>query len=139
MLRVNGDAGGVDTPTTPESQRTESPLHFQASSSRHSSSTVDVPSSAASPTKSPHTTIKGSPVSAKAKEAQGGTEPLKEIQEGNVLEQPTPPSRPTSLPSVRILAYFIVSRNEINTFLSSLYSRLFRSLTCTRQLFEFNI
>ncbi|XP_044060461.1 LIM and calponin homology domains-containing protein 1-like isoform X9 [Siniperca chuatsi] len=101
LLRVNGDVGSVDVPTTPESQGRESPPHFQASPSKISNSTVDAPSSAASPTHSPHTSTGGeSPVSTKAKEAQGGTEPAsKDVKEEKVIEHSTPPSRPTSLPS----------------------------------------
>ncbi|XP_029297948.1 LOW QUALITY PROTEIN: LIM and calponin homology domains-containing protein 1-like [Cottoperca gobio] len=100
LLRVNGDIGSDDVPTAPESRGRESP-QFHASSSITSNSTVDVPSSAASPTHSPHTsTGGGSPVSTKAKEAQRGTEPAsKDIQEEKVIEHSTPPSRPTSLPS----------------------------------------
>ncbi|XP_035524687.1 LIM and calponin homology domains-containing protein 1-like isoform X2 [Morone saxatilis] len=101
LLRVNGDIGSADVPTTPESQGRESPPLFQASPSKTSNSTVDAPSSAASPTRSPHASTGGeSPVSTKAEEAQGGTEPVsKDVQEEKVIEHSTPPSRPTSLPS----------------------------------------
>ncbi|XP_076594700.1 LIM and calponin homology domains-containing protein 1-like isoform X12 [Chaetodon auriga] len=101
LLRVNGDIGNVDAPTTPESQGRESPPHFKASPSNTSNSTVDAPSSAASPTHSPHASTRGeSPVSTTAKETQSGTEPTsKDVQEDSVVEHSTPPSRPTSLPS----------------------------------------
>ncbi|XP_045886124.1 LIM and calponin homology domains-containing protein 1-like isoform X2 [Micropterus dolomieu] len=98
LLRVNGDIGSVDVPTTPETQGRESPPHFQASPSQTSNSTVDAPSSAASPT---HASTRGKiPVSTKTKEAQGGTEsPSKDVKEEKIIEHSTPPSRPTSLPS----------------------------------------
>ncbi|XP_070818120.1 LIM and calponin homology domains-containing protein 1 isoform X8 [Chaetodon trifascialis] len=101
LLRVNGDIGNVDAPTTPESQGRESPPHFKASPSNTSNSTVDAPSSAASPIHSPHASTRGeSPVSTAAKETQSGTEPTsKDIQEDSVVGHSTPPSRPTSLPS----------------------------------------
>ncbi|XP_037635829.1 LIM and calponin homology domains-containing protein 1-like isoform X2 [Sebastes umbrosus] len=101
LLRVNGDIGSDDVPTTPESLGRESPPHFQASPSKTSNSTVDAPSSAPSPTRSPRTsTGGGSPESTKTKEAQSGTEPTsKDVQEEKVIEHSTPPSRPTSLPS----------------------------------------
>ncbi|XP_051276394.1 LIM and calponin homology domains-containing protein 1 isoform X8 [Dicentrarchus labrax] len=101
LLRVNGDIGSADVPTTPESQGRESPPLFEASPSKTSNSTVDAPSSAASPTRSPHASTGGeSPVATKAEEAQGGTEPAsKDVQEEKVIEHSTPPSRPTSLPS----------------------------------------
>ncbi|XP_078116212.1 LIM and calponin homology domains-containing protein 1-like isoform X3 [Sander vitreus] len=100
FLRVNG-IGSDDIPSTPDSQGRESPPHFQASPSKTSNSTVDAPSSAASPTCSPHTsTREESPVSTKAKEAQSGTEPAsKDVQAEKVIQHSTPPSRPTSLPS----------------------------------------
>ncbi|XP_035860397.1 LIM and calponin homology domains-containing protein 1 isoform X4 [Sander lucioperca] len=95
FLRVNG-IGSDDVPSTPES-----PPHFQASPSKTSNSTVDAPSSAPSPTCSPHTsTREESPLSTKAKEAQSGTEPAsKDFQAEKVIQHSTPPSRPTSLPS----------------------------------------
>ncbi|XP_041799532.1 LIM and calponin homology domains-containing protein 1-like isoform X6 [Chelmon rostratus] len=101
LLRVNGDIGNVDAPTTPESQGRESPPRFQASPSHTSNSTVAAPSSAASPTHSPHASTRGeSPVSTKAEETQSGTEPAsKDVHEEKVVEHSTPPSRPTSLPS----------------------------------------
>lgn len=105
LLRVNGDIGSVDAPATPKSQGRESPPHFEASPSVTINSTVDAPSSAASPTHSPHASTKGeSPVSTKAnEEAQGVTgQTSKDNQEEKVTEHSTPPSRPTSLPSVRI-------------------------------------
>ncbi|XP_039668772.1 LIM and calponin homology domains-containing protein 1-like isoform X8 [Perca fluviatilis] len=100
FLRVNG-IGSDDVPSTPDGQGRESPPHFEASPSKTSNSTVDAPSSAASPTCSPHTsTREESPVSTKAKEAQSGTEPAsKDIQAEKVIQHSTPPSRPTSLPS----------------------------------------
>ncbi|XP_027136690.1 LIM and calponin homology domains-containing protein 1 isoform X8 [Larimichthys crocea] len=102
LLRVNGDIGSVDAPATPKSQGRESPPHFEASPSVTINSTVDAPSSAASPTHSPHASTKGeSPVSTKAnEEAQGVTgQTSKDNQEEKVTEHSTPPSRPTSLPS----------------------------------------
>ncbi|XP_044220613.1 LIM and calponin homology domains-containing protein 1-like isoform X9 [Thunnus albacares] len=102
LLRVNGNIGSDDVPTTPESQGRESPPHFQPSPSKTSNSTVDAPSSAASPTHTTHTsTGGGSPVSTKAVEATGGTESSSEgiIEEGKVIQHSTPPSRPTSLPT----------------------------------------
>ncbi|KAM8733172.1 LIM and calponin homology domains-containing protein 1-like isoform 7-T7 [Acanthopagrus schlegelii] len=100
LLRVNGDVGSDDTPTTPESQGRESPPHFQASPSKASNSTVDAPSSAASPAHSTHVSTRDSPVSTKSEEAGAGTEPTAEdVQEEKVMEHSTPPSRPTSLPS----------------------------------------
>ncbi|XP_073342768.1 LIM and calponin homology domains-containing protein 1-like [Pagrus major] len=101
LLRVNGDVGSDDAPTTPESQGRESPPHFQASPSTTSNSTVDAPSSAASPAHSTHVSTRAeSPVSTKSEEAQRGTEPTAEdVQEEKVIEHSTPPSRPTSLPS----------------------------------------
>nr|XP_046261476.1 LIM and calponin homology domains-containing protein 1 isoform X7 [Scatophagus argus] len=101
LLRVNGDVESVNTPTTPDSQGRESPPHFQASPSRHDSSTEEIPSSTASPTHGPHASTRGeSPVSTKAKEAQDGTElAFKDAQEEKVTEHSSPPSRPTSLPS----------------------------------------
>ncbi|XP_031722716.1 LOW QUALITY PROTEIN: LIM and calponin homology domains-containing protein 1 [Anarrhichthys ocellatus] len=97
LLRVNGDIGSDDVPTTPESRGRESPPHFQASPSKTSNSTVDAPS----PTRSPLTSTRGeNPASAKAKEAQSGTElTSKDVQEEKVICHSTPPSRPTSLPS----------------------------------------
>ncbi|XP_074505203.1 LIM and calponin homology domains-containing protein 1-like isoform X10 [Sebastes fasciatus] len=101
LLRVNGDIGSDDVPTTPESLGRESPPHFQASPSKTGNSTVDAPSSAPSPTRIPRaSTGGGSPESIKPKEAQSGTEPIsKDVQEEKVIEHSTPPSRPTSLPS----------------------------------------
>ncbi|TKS72054.1 LIM and calponin -like proteiny domains-containing protein 1 [Collichthys lucidus] len=102
LLRVNGDIGSVDAPATPKSQGRESPPHFEASPSITINNTVDAPSSAASPTHSPHASTKGEiPVSTKAnEEAQGVTEQTsKDNQEEKVTEHSTPPSRPTSLPS----------------------------------------
>lgn len=102
LLRVNGNIGSDDVPTTPESQGRESPPHFQPSPSKTSNSTVDAPSSAASPTHTTHTSAGGgSPVSTKAVEATGGTESSSEgiIEEGKVIQHSTPPSRPTSLPT----------------------------------------
>ncbi|KAK5924704.1 hypothetical protein CgunFtcFv8_017294 [Champsocephalus gunnari] len=98
LLRVNGDVGRDDVCTTPERQGRESPPQYQASPSITSSSTVDVPSSAASPT---HTSTRGgSPVATNAREEQSGTEPAsKDAQEQKVIENLTQPSRPTSLPS----------------------------------------
>ncbi|KAI9521420.1 hypothetical protein NQZ68_007736 [Dissostichus eleginoides] len=98
LLRVNGDVGSEDVFTTPERQGRESPPQFQASPSITSSSTVDVPSSAAAQT---HTSTRGgSPVATKAREEQSGTEPAsKDAQEQKVIENLTQPSRPTSLPS----------------------------------------
>uniref|UniRef100_A0A8C4F1G5 LIM and calponin homology domains 1b n=1 Tax=Dicentrarchus labrax TaxID=13489 RepID=A0A8C4F1G5_DICLA len=60
---------------------------------KHFNSTVDAPSSAASPTRSPHASTGGeSPVATKAEEAQGGTEPAsKDVQEEKVIEHSTPP------------------------------------------------
>ncbi|KAL7395626.1 hypothetical protein ABVT39_020366 [Epinephelus coioides] len=97
LLRVNGDIGSDDVPTTPESQGRESPPHFEASPSKTSNSTVDAPSTA-SPT---HTSTRGeSPVSTKAEEAPSATEAAsQDVQEEKVTEHSTPPSRPTSLPS----------------------------------------
>ncbi|KAM6952125.1 LIM and calponin homology domains-containing protein 1-like isoform 8-T8 [Lycodopsis pacificus] len=89
LLRVNGDTGSDDVPTTPESRGRESPPRFQASPSKTSNSTVDAPSSRG-----------GNPASANAKEAQSGTElTSKDVQEEKVICHSTPPSRPTSLPS----------------------------------------
>ncbi|XP_040903367.1 LIM and calponin homology domains-containing protein 1-like isoform X5 [Toxotes jaculatrix] len=101
LLRVNGNVGSNDVPTTPESQERESPPHFQASPSKTSNSTVDAAPSAASPTHSPHTSPGGgSPVSTKAKCVKGGTDAVSEdVQEEKVAEHSTPPSRPTSLPT----------------------------------------
>ncbi|KAI4819343.1 hypothetical protein KUCAC02_004594, partial [Chaenocephalus aceratus] len=98
LLRVNGDVGRDDVCTTPERQGRESPPQYQASPSITSSSTVDVPSSAASQT---HTSTRGgSPVATNAREEQSGTEPAsKDAQEQKVIENLTQPSRPTSLPS----------------------------------------
>ncbi|XP_071313330.1 LIM and calponin homology domains-containing protein 1-like isoform X7 [Trachinotus anak] len=102
-LRINGNIGSDDVPTTPESQGRESPPRFQASPSKTSNSTVDAPSSAASPAHSPRTSpAGGSPVSTKAKEeVQGGSEAASEDvrEEKTVTEHSTPPSRPTSLPT----------------------------------------
>ncbi|CAK6976143.1 LIM and calponin homology domains-containing protein 1-like isoform X2, partial [Scomber scombrus] len=102
LLRVNGNIGSDDVPTTPESQGRESPPHFQASPSKTSNSTVDVPSSTASPAHSTHASPGrgGSPVSTKSAETPGGTEsPSEGVEEGKVTEHSTPPSRPTSLPT----------------------------------------
>ncbi|XP_036932082.1 LIM and calponin homology domains-containing protein 1-like isoform X5 [Acanthopagrus latus] len=100
LLRVNGDVGSDDAPTTPESQGRESPPHFQASPSKTSNSTVDAPSSAASPAHSTRVSTRESPVSTKSEEARAGTEPTaQDVQEEKVMEHSTPPSRPTSLPS----------------------------------------
>ncbi|XP_068571351.1 LIM and calponin homology domains-containing protein 1 isoform X2 [Cebidichthys violaceus] len=100
LLRVNGDVGSDDVPATPHSQGRESPPHFQASPSKTSSSTGDAPS----PTRSPLTSTGGeSPASAKAKEAPSGSEPTSEDvqEEEEVIRHSTPPSRPTSLPSLQ--------------------------------------
>ncbi|GAA6222019.1 LIM and calponin homology domains-containing protein 1 [Lates japonicus] len=101
LLRVNGNIGSDNVPTTPESQGRESPPQFQASPSQTSNSTVDAPSSAASPIHSPHASPGGgSPVSTKDKEVQGGTEAASEDVRGEkVTDNSTPPSRPTSLPT----------------------------------------
>ncbi|XP_068596173.1 LIM and calponin homology domains-containing protein 1-like [Brachionichthys hirsutus] len=84
LLRVNGER--VDAPATPESRGRESPPRFEASPS------VDAASSGALPKPSPHppagTEGPGSP-----KEAFKGD------REGGGTERPTPPCRPTSLPS----------------------------------------
>uniref|UniRef100_UPI0037E828B4 LIM and calponin homology domains-containing protein 1-like isoform X2 n=1 Tax=Semicossyphus pulcher TaxID=241346 RepID=UPI0037E828B4 len=99
LLRVNGDIGSV--PTSPESQGRESPPQFQASPSNTSNSTVDAPSSAASPTHSPpaSTGAPSTPMSTEATEAPGCKEPVsKEIQEEKPVKHSSP-SRPTSLPS----------------------------------------
>ncbi|XP_042077687.1 LIM and calponin homology domains-containing protein 1 isoform X8 [Haplochromis burtoni] len=107
LLRVNGNVGSDDVPTTPESQGRDSPPHFQASPSQSKNSTVDgavdVPLSETSLPHSTHTSSReGSPVSTKAKETQDVTEiaseDTQEVQEEKVTES-TPPSRPTSLPS----------------------------------------
>ncbi|CAI5653053.1 unnamed protein product [Oreochromis niloticus] len=107
LLRVNGDVGSDDVPTTPESQGRDSPPHFQASPSQSKNSTVDgavdAPSSETSLRQSTHASSReGSPVSTKAKETQDVTEiaseDTQEVQEEKVTES-TPPSRPTSLPS----------------------------------------
>ncbi|KAM9357173.1 LIM and calponin homology domains-containing protein 1-like [Symphorus nematophorus] len=100
LLRVNGEIG-TDAPTTPDSEGRESPLQFQASPSQTSNNTAEAPSSATSPTHSPQAATGGeSPVSTKAKEAQDAAEPVsKDVQEEKIIEQSTPPSRPTSLPS----------------------------------------
>ncbi|XP_063349632.1 LIM and calponin homology domains-containing protein 1-like isoform X6 [Pelmatolapia mariae] len=107
LLRVNGDVGSDDVPTTPESQWRDSPPHFQASPSQSKNSTVDgavdAPSSETSLPHSTHTSSReGSPVSTKAKETQDVTEiaseDTQEVQDEKVTES-TPPSRPTSLPS----------------------------------------
>ncbi|XP_039866241.1 LIM and calponin homology domains-containing protein 1-like isoform X3 [Simochromis diagramma] len=107
LLRVNGDVGSDDVPTTPESQGRDSPPHFQASPSQSKNSTVDgavdVPLSETSLPHSTHTSSReGSPVSTKAKETQDVTEmaseDTQEVQEEKVTES-TPPSQPTSLPS----------------------------------------
>uniref|UniRef100_A0A3P8PRT0 LIM and calponin homology domains 1b n=1 Tax=Astatotilapia calliptera TaxID=8154 RepID=A0A3P8PRT0_ASTCA len=114
LLRVNGDVGSDDVPTTPESQGRDSPPHFQASPSQSKNSTVDgavdVPLSETSLPHSTHTSSReGSPVSTKAKETQDVTEiaseDTQEVQEEKVTES-TPPSRPTSLPSVRIPMFY---------------------------------
>lgn len=100
LLRVNGDTGSDDVPTTPESQGRESPPRFQASPSKTSHSTGDACTSAASPTCSPVTSPGGErPGSTKAKEAQSGTEPASKDVREEVTQHSTPPSRPTSLPS----------------------------------------
>lgn len=107
LLRVNGDVGSDDVPTTPESQGRDSPPHFQASPSQSKNSTVDgavdASSSETSLRQSTHASSReGSPVSTKAKETQDVTEiaseDTQEVQEEKVTES-TPPSRPTSLPS----------------------------------------
>lgn len=114
LLPVNGDVGSDDVPTTPESQGRDSPPHFQASPSQSKNSTVDgavdAPSSETSLPHSTHTSSReGSPVSTKAKETQDVTEiaseDTQEVQEEKVTES-TPPLRPTSLPSVRILIFY---------------------------------
>ncbi|XP_059201860.1 LIM and calponin homology domains-containing protein 1-like [Centropristis striata] len=102
LLRVNGDVGSDNVPTTPESLGRESPPHFEASPSKTSHSTAVAPSSTASRTHSPPTPNRGrgSPVPTKAIEAQGGTEPAsKDVQKEKVTEHSSSPSRPTSLPS----------------------------------------
>ncbi|XP_071398674.1 LIM and calponin homology domains-containing protein 1-like isoform X1 [Centroberyx affinis] len=103
LLRVNGDVGGDDVPSTPESQGRESPPQFQPSPSKPSDG---VPASAASPSRSTHASpARGSPVSSsssKPKEAPAGTERAsrrEDVQEEKVTEHSTPPSRPTSLPT----------------------------------------
>ncbi|XP_026213067.1 LIM and calponin homology domains-containing protein 1 isoform X2 [Anabas testudineus] len=101
LFRVNGDIGSDDVPVTPESQARESPLHFEASPSKTSNSSTDVPSSGDSPTPTPHTpTERESPVSTKNTEVQGGTEAASEdVQKEKVIEHSTPPHRPTSFPA----------------------------------------
>ncbi|KAI3351441.1 hypothetical protein L3Q82_020297, partial [Scortum barcoo] len=103
LFRVNGDIESADVPARPESRGRESPPHFEASPSKTSSSTVDAPSSAASPSShSPQASTEGeSPATTKAEGAKvAGTEPpSNDVQEEKVIEHSTPPSRPTSLPS----------------------------------------
>lgn len=99
---------------TPDSQDRESPSHFQASPSLHSNSAADAPSPAASPALSPRATSEGeSLTSAKVNEDQGGAESaLKDAGGEKVTEQSTPPSRPTSLPKVRITFHITTSENR---------------------------
>uniref|UniRef100_UPI003AAA8C19 LIM and calponin homology domains-containing protein 1-like n=1 Tax=Centroberyx gerrardi TaxID=166262 RepID=UPI003AAA8C19 len=105
LLRVNGDVGSDDVPSTPESQGRESPPHFQPSPSKPSDKGADVPASAASPSPSRSThasPARGSPVSSKPKEAPAGTERAsrrEDVQEEKVTEHSTPLNRPTSLPT----------------------------------------
>uniref|UniRef100_A0A7N8YBI5 LIM and calponin homology domains 1 n=1 Tax=Mastacembelus armatus TaxID=205130 RepID=A0A7N8YBI5_9TELE len=108
LLRVNGDIGSHEAPFIPESRGRESPPHFQASPSITNTSTVDAPSPAVSPPHSPHTSTGGeSPVVTKAKEVQSGTKAASDsIQEEKVTENSPPPSRPTSLPGVRMRSWF---------------------------------
>ncbi|XP_069387341.1 LIM and calponin homology domains-containing protein 1 isoform X11 [Paralichthys olivaceus] len=100
LLRVNGNVGSDDAPTTPESQGRESPPHFQASPSRTSNSAVGAPSPAASPAHSLRASpAGGSPASIKAKEARDGSKAAPEdVRDQRVAEHSSPLSRPTSLP-----------------------------------------
>ncbi|XP_069026615.1 LIM and calponin homology domains-containing protein 1 isoform X3 [Embiotoca jacksoni] len=115
FLRVNGDVGSDDVPTTPESRGRESPPDFQASPSRDGAG--DAPSAAAaasaaasavtasaSPAPAPSPVRAsaggGSPASAKSEETHRGTEAAPEgTREENVTEHSTTPCRPTSLPA----------------------------------------
>nr|XP_043895996.1 LIM and calponin homology domains-containing protein 1-like isoform X5 [Solea senegalensis] len=111
FLRVNGNGGDNGVPTSPERRGRESPPRFEASPSYTNTITVDTSSSssaaaAAAAAASPahHCPLVsptgGSPVLAKAKEAQGGTEEVSEdLQEQRGTEHSSPLSRPTSLPA----------------------------------------
>ncbi|XP_040928547.1 LIM and calponin homology domains-containing protein 1 isoform X7 [Betta splendens] len=84
-LRVNGDVGSSDVPVTPER---DSPLLFEASAPRTNKNATDAPSTAG----------RGRPASADNKKGPGSTEAAS-MDEEEVTEHPTPPSRPTSLPT----------------------------------------
>ncbi|XP_047440641.1 LIM and calponin homology domains-containing protein 1-like isoform X3 [Mugil cephalus] len=101
LLRVNGDAGNTDVPTTPESQGRESPPHFEASPSKSRNGSVDAPSSAAaSPAHTVHVSSSGAGGSPTSGSKDGGTEAASEDVRGEkAVEHSTPPSRPTSLPT----------------------------------------
>ncbi|KAM3612529.1 uncharacterized protein V6R79_009827 [Siganus canaliculatus] len=98
LLRVNGDIGRGDAGTTPDSQGSESPLHFQASPATDSDGTGAAPTSAPSATQGPQgpqvPTRADSPV-----KAQAATGTTSGIQEENVIQPSVPPTRPNSLPS----------------------------------------
>lgn len=110
MLRVNGDVESSDVPTTPESQGRESPPRFQASPSKSENSTVgnavDAPSSEPPlPRSTRASSREGSPMLAKGTRDVRGMA-SEEVQEETVTES-APPSRPTSLPSVRIFYSYL--------------------------------
>lgn len=114
LLRVNGDIGSA--PTSPESQGRESPPQFQASPSVTVNSSVDAPSSAAVTTHSPPASTAGenlvsttTTTTAVGKEAPHVPETVaKEAREEKVVEHSSP-SRPTSLPSVRVAVFVDIS------------------------------
>lgn len=87
---------------------TESPPHFLASDTL--SNTADGPSSADSATPSPHGPAGGeSPVSTKNGAMRAAPE---DAQQEKVTEHSTPPSRPTSLPTVWMRSVF-VEQNQV--------------------------
>ncbi|KAM4621456.1 LIM and calponin homology domains-containing protein 1-like isoform 2-T2 [Polymixia lowei] len=100
LLRVNGNAGSDDVPTTPESQGRESPPDFQPSPSKSVDDGSDNVAPTASPARSRHTPPGGSPGPLAQKEARGEPAPGSGDAQGErVAEHPAPPSRPTSLPT----------------------------------------
>ncbi|XP_037315739.2 LIM and calponin homology domains-containing protein 1-like isoform X9 [Pungitius pungitius] len=100
MLRVNGDVGSDGAPAAPESRGSDSPPDFRASPSQTAGSPeADAASSpAASPL--PPSTRGADPAATEG--ARGGSALTPEDVPGgrvNATRHPTPPGRPTSLPS----------------------------------------
>lgn len=104
LVRVNGSMCD-DVPSTPESQGRNSPPRFEASPS--STNTEAAAASAASPTHHSVDTspTRGSPGSKDITKQHGSDGQPENNQDQKGIEQSSPPSRPTSLPGVRMKSF----------------------------------